>query len=186
MTFSVRDLVNTEPSRIQIGEPRDEPAEVLLIDPLCRFPVDRRHIRSILEIHFLTQYADVLLEPYDVKAVFVNKVKPFDTSITTPASYLSLIKDNKALLRFPIKISDRASISVFNRRASLATVRTVTGLTRTAQNSVILHLFSITSQRFIPAELHMFLNMGDSFRRVIFAKREISRCSFTSCSSQSW
>jgi hypothetical protein len=68
-----------------------------------------------------------------VEAVFVNKVQLLNAAIATHASYLPLIKDNKALFRSQIEISNRASIRVFNRRASLATFRTVTRLTRTGQ-----------------------------------------------------
>ena len=95
--------------------------------------ISASHISSIREIHLRAQRADVLLEPFGVDAVFVYKVQLLNAAIATPASYLPLIKDNKALLRARIEIPNRASVRVFNKGASLAAFRTATRLTRTGQ-----------------------------------------------------
>ncbi len=133
MTFPVCDLVHTEFRWVDSVEARDESTQILLIDALCGLPVYPCHIRNIREIHLRAQRADVLLESYGVEAVFVNKVQLLNAAMATPASYLPLIKDNEALLRSQVEISNRASIRVLNKGASLATFRTVTSLTRTGQ-----------------------------------------------------
>jgi hypothetical protein len=52
MALFVRDLVNTESPWIQIVEPRDEPAEVLLIDSFRGFPVDSRDKAASVSVIF--------------------------------------------------------------------------------------------------------------------------------------
>ena len=135
--MTLRDLVHTEFCWVDNVEARDETTQIFLIDALCSLPVDSCHIRNIREIHLRAQRADVLLESYGVEAVFVNKVQLLNAAIATPAPYLPLIKDNKALLRSQIDISNRATW-----------------------------------------KSNMFLNRGDSFRRVIFTKRDSFRSSY--------
>ena len=121
MTFFVRDLVNAEPRRVQLVESNDESAQVLLVDPFRRFPVDLCHRCDVGERHLRTEQAHIVLKPFGVEAVLVYEAQVLNATIATSASYLPFIEDEKALLRAEIEVSDPSSIGILNGRAPLAT-----------------------------------------------------------------
>jgi hypothetical protein len=90
MALFVRDFIDTESRRVQIVESGDESAQVLLIDPFCRFPVDRHYRCGVGERHLRTEQSmltHIVLEPLGVGAVLVHKIQLLNAAIATSAPY---------------------------------------------------------------------------------------------------
>jgi hypothetical protein len=156
MTLFVRDLVNAEPPQIEVFKPRNEPAQVLLIDPFRGFPVDRRHRCGVGEGHLRTEHARSHSPRTAWRRGCTCPRSPAsqrrDSHIGTVSS-APLSEDEKALLRAEIEISDPLGIGILNGRAPLAAFRTVTGLTRTVQKQRYPMLILAETAKRITAEI---------------------------------
>jgi hypothetical protein len=98
MAFFVRDLVNVEPLLVQLVEPDDKPAQVLLIDSLRRLPVNLSHRGGVGECHLRIEHAHTVLEPFGVEAALVREAEPLNAAVATSAPYLPLVEDKETLL----------------------------------------------------------------------------------------
>jgi hypothetical protein len=134
MALFVGDFIDAEPRRVQLVESDDESAQVLLVDPFRRLPVDLCHRCDVGERHLRTEHAHIVLKPLGVGTVLVHKVQLLNATIATSTPYLPLSKDEEALLRTEIKVSDPSGIGILNGRAPLATDGAVGSHACTIQN----------------------------------------------------
>jgi hypothetical protein len=100
MAFFVRNFIDAEPRRVQLVESDAESAQIFLIDPFRRIPVNLRYRCGVGERHHRTGHAHLVLEPLGVGTVLVPKVPLLNATIATLTPYLPLSEseDEKALL----------------------------------------------------------------------------------------